>query len=151
MALLDAYTKASSMRIQNFTQLVQAIVDSDASILKIMSLIKTYYHFLTIWDINMKPLSYIYKNSYLDSCLFCYIFYRTKVHKIAKIIKTHFKDKILAYSQVSNRLSPRQLILQKIPTHDILILHPRLLNFRTSSSQDISKYVVANKPLQYFS
>ena len=48
MALLDTYTKASSMGIQNFTLLVQAIVDSDASILKIMSLIKTYYHFLTI-------------------------------------------------------------------------------------------------------
>ena len=48
MALLDGYTKAFSMGIQNFTPLVQAIVDTDASILKIMSLIKTYYNFLTI-------------------------------------------------------------------------------------------------------
>ena len=41
MALLDGYTKASSMGIHNFSPLVVAIVDSDASILKIMSLTKT--------------------------------------------------------------------------------------------------------------
>ena len=46
------------------------------------------------------------------------------------------------YSQVSSRRPAHQLIYST---------HPCLLNFRKISSEDISKYVVANKPLQYFS